>query len=191
MTSQGQSTIRWGILLSMLHIYLQQFEVIPAFIGYFLIMKGTYELCNEVKLDYMDCLKGESTRLFVCSVIYWITGLFFGYGMAIQKLILIVFYLFDILFWGNYFNKIIKYYKERLRMDEADQLRKRRMKIVKIYFALIIFLIITLLPNLLNFLSIGGPEFIDLLASILQYIFLYFMVVMRLLLSILVQTYKL
>lgn len=190
MTSQGTNTMKWGILLTVLHVYLfNKFELLPAFVGYFLVMKGMYDISAETKLDYMEKLKGESTRLFVFSVIYWITGIFIGYSYALQKLILIVFFLFDVLFFGNYLNKMVKYLKENLRTSEADKLRKQRMLFIKMYFGLIIFYAITLLPNLLVFAHIGSDGFIELLSMILQYIFISLMLLLKLFLSFLVQQF--
>ena len=155
MISTGYNQIKWGILISIIHIYISTelggFEIVPAFIGYFLIMRGTSAICSETNLEYMNSLKAESLRLFILSCVYWITGIFFGYGLAIQKLILIVFYLFDVLFFGNLLNKTVKYLKESMRLDDADKLRKNRMTFIKCYLALIIFSVIAMIPNAMGF----------------------------------------
>lgn len=195
MISTGNNMLKWGILLSILHIYIYisalglGVEILPAFVGYFLIMKGTYGICNESQLDYMQPLKAESTRLFIFSCIYWISGLFLGYYMILQKFIMIIFYLFDVLFFGNLLNKMVKYYKEKMRMAEADKLRTFRMTFIKSYLALIIFYMITILPNILSFLKIGSADFISLISNILSYIFLSLMLILKLWLSMLVQKY--
>lgn len=183
--------IKWGILISVIHVYiLGSFEVIPAFIGYFLIMRGMNMICDETKLDYMQGLKTESTRLFIFSCIYWIAGAFLGYQLALGKLILVIFYLFDVLFFGNLLNKTVKYLKEKMRLDEADRLRKNRMAFVKAYMALIIFYCITMLPNLMSFLNIGSDALIDMLSTILQYIFISLMLLLKLWLSTMIQKYS-
>lgn len=190
MISTGNNMMKWGVLISVIHIYLfNSFEILPAFIGYFLIMKGMYSIYEETGLEYLQTLKSESTRLFILSCIYWIAGIFFGYSLVPQKLILIIFYLFDVLFFGNLLNKMVKYYKEKMRLAEADKLRKFRMTFIKAYLALIIFFAVTMLPNLLLFLHIGSGGFIELLSSILQYIFVSLMLILKLWLSMLIQKY--
>lgn len=191
MISNGYNMIKWGILISIIHIYLfGTFEIIPAFIGYFLIMRGVHMICDETGLDYMQSLKKESVRLFIFSCAYWIAGLFLGYQLALEKMILVLFYLFDVLFFGNLLNKTIKYLKEKMRLDEADKLRKNRMTFVKAYMGLIIFYCVTMVPNLLHFLNIGSDSLINMLATILQYIFISLMLVIKLLLSAIIQKYS-
>ena len=72
MISTGYNQIKWGILISIIHIYISTelggFEIVPAFIGYFLIMRGTSAICSETNLEYMNSLKAESLRLFICPV---------------------------------------------------------------------------------------------------------------------------
>lgn len=191
MTSNGNNLMKWGVLISVFHIYVfGSFEIIPAFIGYFLIMRGIYSICEETGLDYLQGLKGESTRLLLFSVIYWVTGIFIGYSLVLQKLIMVVFYLFDVLFFGNFLNKTIKYYKEKMRIREADKLRKARMTFVKCYLALIVFYIITMLPNLLHFMNIGSVSMIEMLSTVLQYVFVSLMLILKLFLSMLLQKYS-
>lgn len=189
MVSTGNNLMKWGILISVIHIYVVGFEIIPAFVGYFLIMRGMYSIYEESKLDYMQKLKGESTRLFIFSCIYWITGIFFGYSCVPQKMILIIFYLFDVLFFGNFLNKMVKYYKEKMRLAEADRLRKNRMSFIKAYLILIVFFAATMIVNLLNFLHIGSTDFLDFLFGALQYIFVSLMLILKLWLSMLVQKF--
>lgn len=191
MISNGYNLIKWGILVSVIHVYiLGSFEVLPAFVGYFMIMRGIYSICDETKLDYMVSLKGESTRLLIFSLIYWIFGIFFGYQMAISKLILIAFYLFDVLFFGNLLNKTVKYLKESMQLTEADKLRANRMSFVKAYMALIVFFAITMIPALLSFLNIGSDATLDFVSTVLQYIFISLMLVLKLWLSMLIQKYS-
>ena len=191
MISNGYNMIKWGILISVLHIYLfGSFEVLPAFVGYFLIMGGMNTICDETKLDYMKSLKMESTRLFLFSCIYWIVGIFLGYQLVLGKLIMVIFYLFDVLFFGNLLNKTVKYLKENMRLDEADRLRKNRMTFVKAYMGLIIFYCITMLPNLMTFLHIGSGTVINMLSTLLQYIFISLMLLLKLWLSTMIQKYS-
>lgn len=191
MISNGYNMIKWGILISVLHIYLfGSFEVLPAFVGYFLIMGGMNTICDETKLDYMKSLKMESTRLFLFSCIYWIVGIFLGYQLVLGKLIMVIFYLFDVLFFGNLLNKTVKYLKENMRLDEADRLRKNRMTFVKAYMGLIIFYCITMLPNLMTFLHIGSGTVINMLSTLLQYIFISLMLLLKLWLSMMIQKYS-
>ena len=194
MISTGYNQIKWGILISIIHIYISTelggFEIVPAFIGYFLIMRGTSAICSETNLEYMNSLKAESLRLFILSCVYWITGIFLGYGLANQKLILIVFYLFDVLFFGNLLNKTVKYLKESMRLDEADKLRKNRMTFIKCYLALIIFSVIAMIPNAMGFFDIGKVAFRNLLSSGLSYLSISFMLILKLWLSMVIQKYS-
>lgn len=194
MISTGYNQIKWGILISIIHIYISTelggFEIVPAFIGYFLIMRGTSGICSETNLEYMNSLKAESLRLFILSCVYWITGIFLGYGLAIQKLILIVFYLFDVLFFGNLLNKTVKYLKESMRLDDADKLRKNRMTFIKCYLALIIFSVIAMIPNAMGFFDIGKVAFRNLLSSGLSYLSISFMLILKLWLSMVIQKYS-
>ena len=194
MISTGYNQIKWGILISIIHIYISTelggFEIVPAFIGYFLIMRGTSSICSETNLEYMNSLKAESLRLFILSCVYWITGIFLGYGLAIQKLILIVFYLFDVLFFGNLLNKTVKYLKESMRLDDADKLRKNRMTFIKCYLALIIFSVIAMIPNAMGFFDIGKVAFRNLLSSGLSYLSISFMLILKLWLSMVIQKYS-
>lgn len=138
----------------------------------------------------MNSLKAESLRLFILSCVYWITGIFLGYGLAIQKLILIVFYLFDVLFFGNLLNKTVKYLKESMRLDDADKLRKNRMTFIKCYLALIIFSVIAMIPNAMGFFDIGKVAFRNLLSSGLSYLSISFMLILKLWLSMVIQKYS-
>ena len=153
-------------------------------------MRGTSAICSETNLEYMNSLKAESLRLFILSCVYWITGIFLGYGLAIQKLILIVFYLFDVLFFGNLLNKTVKYLKESMRLDEADKLRKNRMTFIKCYLALIIFSVIAMIPNAMGFFDIGKVAFRNLLSSGLSYLSISFMLILKLWLSMVIQKYS-
>ena len=153
-------------------------------------MRGTSAICSETNLEYMNSLKAESLRLFILSCVYWITGIFLGYGLAIQKLILIVFYLFDVLFFGNLLNKTVKYLKESMRLDDADKLRKNRMTFIKCYLALIIFSVIAMIPNAMGFFDIGKVAFRNLLSSGLSYLSISFMLILKLWLSMVIQKYS-
>ena len=77
-----------------------------------------------------------------------------------------------------------------MRLDEADKLRKNRMTFVKAYMGLIIFYCVTMVPNLLHFLNIVSDSLINILATILQYIFISLMLVIKLLLSAIIQKYS-
>lgn len=191
MISNGYNMIKWGILISVIHIYLfGSFEILPAFIGYFMIMQGVRTICDETQLEYMKTLKSESIRLFIFSCIYWIAGVFFGYGLVLGKLIVLIFYLFDVLFFGNLLNRTVKYLKENMRLEEADRLRKNRMTFVKAYLALIIFFFATMIPNMMQFFDIGTIAMTDLLNSILQYLFISLMLFLKLWLSSIIQKYS-
>ena len=127
---------------------------------------------------------------FLFSCIYWIVGIFLGYQLVLGKLIMVIFYLFDVLFFGNLLNKTVKYLKENMRLDEADRLRKNRMTFVKAYMGLIIFYCITMLPNLMTFLHIGSGTVINMLSTLLQYIFISLMLLLKLWLSMMIQKYS-
>lgn len=183
--------MKWGILLSVIHIPVNgMFEILPAFVGYFLIMRGMYSISQETKLEYMEPLKAESTRLFIFSIVYWVTAIIFGYFSALNKLIMVVFYLFDVLFFGNFLNKMVKYFKEKMKLDEADKLRKFRMTFVKSYMALIVFFLVTLIPTVLQYVGIGSEDFLGALADILYYVFISLMMLLKLWLSMIVQKYS-
>ncbi len=191
MVSTGNNLMKWGILLSMIHIpLLSRFEILPAFVGYFFIMRGVNEICQQSGCDYMQPLKKESIRLFIGSVVYWVVALIFGYFSALNKLVMTVFFLMDILFFGNFLNKTVKYLKEKMRLDEADRLRKIRMSYLKAYLALIVFFMITIIPNGLNYLGIGSTDFLSTVADMLYYIFISLMLLLKLWLSIVVQKYS-
>jgi hypothetical protein len=84
---------------------------------------------------------------------------------------------------------MVKYYKEKMRLAEADRLRKNRMTFIKAYLILIVFFAATMIVNLLNFLHIGSTSFLDFLFSALQYIFVSLMLILKLWLSMLVQKF--
>ncbi len=194
MASSNQ-LMKWGILLSVAHIYLNlmdlvTLEMLPAFIGYFLIMRGMYGLSDDINEEYMHPLKGESTKLFIFSIVYWVAILLFGASSALGKMFLILFYLFDVKFFGNLLNKLVKYQKEKMRLADADRLRKNRMSFIKAYLALIVFLLITLIPNALNTLGIGSAGTIRFLNNTLQYIFISLMLLLKLWLSMIIQKFE-
>ncbi len=156
MISSGYKKVLWGVLISGLHInldgdlfipdYLGQFQILPSFIGYFIIFLGVKELFEECKLEYMEKLKKDAMRLIIASCALWIFGLFLPYYLEITKGLMALFYLLELLFYGDFLNKTIKYYKENNMEKYADKLRKSRMSFIKAFMALIILHLVGMIP---------------------------------------------
>lgn len=156
MISEGYKKIFWGILLSGFHmdnimIGIFTVQIIPAFIGYYLIYLGVKELCEVCGLEYMEKLKKDGLRLTIFSIGTFVYGLIFGYGLAISKAIMVLFYLIELLFYGDLLNKTVKYFKENNREKEADKLRGNRMKFIKAFMALIALHLVNMIPQVAPF----------------------------------------
>mgnify|MGYP000814354252 CR=1 FL=1 len=74
MISTGYNQIKWGILISIIHIYISTelggFEIVPAFIGYFLIMRGTSAICSETNLEQLKSRKPAAVYFVLCLLDY-------------------------------------------------------------------------------------------------------------------------
>ncbi len=163
MISSGYKKVLWGVLISGLHInldgnlfisgFLGQFQILPSFIGYFIIYLGVKELFEECKLEYMEKLKKDAMRLLIASCGLWIFGLFLPYTLEITKGVMVLFYLIELLFYGDFLNKTIKYYKENDMERYADKLRKNRMTFIKAFMALIVLHLVGMIPAIAMYIE--------------------------------------
>lgn len=155
MIGSGYKKIFWGILISGLHINIDigifAVQILPAFIGYFIIFQGVKELHEVCGLEYMEKLKKDALRLTLLSVGCFVYGLIFGYNLAISKGIMVLFYLIELLFYGDLLNKTVKYYKENNKEKEADKLRTNRMKFIKAFLALLVLHLVSMIPQVAMF----------------------------------------
>lgn len=151
MISSGYKKIKWGVLLSGLHIIIPigigYIQMIPAVFGYLVLFAGISELVDKCKLDYMEKIKKDTIRLIIFSIFTWVFGFLFSYDIALTKAIMALFYLFELLLYSDILNKTVKYYKENDMLHEADQLRKNRMKFIKLFLGIVLLQIIYMIPT--------------------------------------------
>ncbi len=151
MVGSGYKKIVWGILISGLHIVVNvgigEAQIIPSAIGYFILYLGLKVLHENAGLEYMEKLKKDGLRLLIISIAIWIYGFVFGYELVLSKAIMLLFYLVELLLYGDLLNKSVKYYKETNREKEAGILRKSRMTFIKAFMALIVLHMVGMIPQ--------------------------------------------
>jgi hypothetical protein len=185
MISNSYKKIMWGVLISGFHINVSigigVLQLIPAFIGYFILYQGITELINNAGFSYMEKVKKDTRLLIIFSIVLWCIGFLFGYMGVIVKGLMVLFYLFEILIYGDILSKTAKYYKENNRIEEETLLRKKRIKFLKFYLFVIALHIVYMLPE-----GIGG-NFTKIFIPVIEYLCITFMVIAKIWFSMIVQ----
>ena len=153
MTSNSNAfkKIMWGIIISGCHIIISNsFQIIPSFIGYFIIWLGMKELCRYGLNGYFEKVEKSAMWIFVFSLLGWIGGTIWGYTQTLSQGAAICFYLLEAALYADMLNMCVKVLKERNMIREADALRKNRMAFIKVYLAAILLCIVQMVGQAFN-----------------------------------------
>ncbi len=153
MLNNGYKMIMWGILISGLHININGFQILPAFIGYLIIILGINKLCESGAGKYFEKIKKTATLVFVLSVASWIVGSFLGYEYVLMKMLMILFYLLELVLYADILNMSVKILKDTNRTTEADKMRNNRMLMIKVFLGVIILHGVAVIPQLSGYLA--------------------------------------
>lgn len=168
MQSDGYKKIMWGILLAGLHINIGNYQVIPSFIGYFIILIGIKSLYRSVGESYFSIQK-SALFLTVLSVAGWIgSALLYGYAPIITQLYYVCFALIELIFYADLMNTSVKLLKESHLIPQADKLRKSRVSFIKSSMAVILLGLITILVPILTYPAIMLSFILKIWLSILM-----------------------
>lgn len=161
--SKGYNLIKWGILLSALHINLNLkwfgMQIIPAFIGFILIAVAINKMYKAGGERYFSKLKGETVLLVVLSVIQFIVGLLFGYAdvVGIETIMspafLLLVYMYELVVYSDLLNMTVRLYKDNNEIRSADKLRKDRRLFVKLGMVLAIVYGLAMIPHISQFVN--------------------------------------
>ncbi len=147
--AESYKLIMWGVLLSAAHIIIGRFQILPAFVGHFLILYGINKLCNEVKIEYFKEPLKTARVLLLVSLIYWVWGAFIvPYTDVLTGCIEILVFVLEIAVFGDLLNKSVKLLKENDKVKHADKMRKNRMTFIKMYLGAMIIFAVSLIPVL-------------------------------------------
>lgn len=147
--AKNYKIIMWGALLSAAHITVGRFQIIPIFIGYFIMYLGVNGLYKEAGIEYMEPVRKTATILLGVSVFYWVWGAFvFPYDELLTECIELLMYVFELSMVGDLLNKSVKLLKENDKVKNADKVRKNRMTFIKFYIGVAAIYAVSMVPAL-------------------------------------------
>ena len=147
--AESYKWIMWGVLITAAHITIGRFQIIPSFIGHFLILYGIYKLYKDVKIEYYEAPFKVAKILAVVSVVYWLWGAFMvPYTDLLTSCFEILVFILELSLFGDLLNKSVKLLKENDKVKQADKMRNNRMTFIKFYIAVIAVFAVTLVPAL-------------------------------------------
>lgn len=139
MTSNAYKKVMWGILLSGCHLEIDyKYQILPAFLGYALLWWGIHELNNTGCREYYEKVEKTAFMVMVISTVGWVAGIFVGYLNLLAEVCMVAFYLLEWLLYADLLNRSVKLLKENNRIREADSMRTNRMRLLKVFLAVII-----------------------------------------------------
>ncbi len=166
-TGNAYRKITYGILLSACHIVLNnRFEILPAFIGYFMLFLGVGELCRLGASAYYEKEKRTSTIVLVLSGVGFVAGIFLGYSSYLSQLCYVVFFLLELLFYADLLSDTRKVFKEYNMIREADKLKSDRKMVLLLGMALGIVRLLAILFSVLGYVFHLGMIFYKIMLSL-------------------------
>lgn len=169
--------IMWGTLLTVAHININGFQLIPAFIGHIMIMIGLGKLCNEVGIEYLKDAYKTAKILVVLSVVHWLWRAVFGLiTIMLTGCIEILVFVIELSLFGDFLNKTVKLLKENDKVKQADKMRNNRMTFIKFYIGVVIVFALALIPQ---FQMLGGYPANTLMLSLKIFLSLIMQTVIR------------
>lgn len=142
---QGYEKIFWGFLIAIFDINLGSVNILPDFIGYFILGSGVYKVYEEFESKDLKTANSLANLLMCYSLImsvlnYGFSNNLIGVGLnshptkQIIDLVLAIFVSSIILIMAfNIISGTIALYKERELNTEADDLEKTQRKYTVLY----------------------------------------------------------
>ncbi len=146
MTSSGYKKIMWGILLSSMTIIVNFYEIIPSFLGFYLVCLGLKDICENQGEEIFGKAFKNSLIVFILLAIRFVLGLLIGQKMLIYQGFAIIVLLIEIIVYADILNMSVKILKDTYRIREADQLREKRISTLKAGLVLAAIYVIAMLP---------------------------------------------
>ncbi|MBE5940261.1 MAG: hypothetical protein E7266_07675 [Lachnospiraceae bacterium] len=157
-SSKGYNLIKWGILLSALHInvsiWIFGVQIIPSFIGLIMIAVAIGSMYKAGGARYFKNLKSSSVKLVIVSVIQFVVGLLFGYENVsgfmnlLSPAMLLLTFLYETMVFADLLNMTVRLYKDNHEIKKADKLRKDRMLYIKLSLVLAVIYGLSMIPAL-------------------------------------------
>ncbi len=161
--AKGYNLIKWGVLLSALHININVkwfgIQIIPAFIGFIMIAVAVNKMNNSGGERYFGKIKNEAVLLVVLSLVQFGVGMLFGYAdvKGIQDILspafVLMVYMYELVVYSDLLNMTVKLYKDNNEIKSADKLRKDRRLFVKLGMALAIVYGLAMIPHVSFFVN--------------------------------------
>lgn len=150
--SKGYKFIKWGVLISALHINIHLkvggIQIIPSFIGFVIIAAGINMMNKKGGERYFAKLVKSSVTLFVVSVLQWIWGFLFTYTSVLSRAIIVAVFLIELLMYADLLNMTVRLYKDNNEIKAADKLRNDRILIIKAGMGLAVIFSLSIVPKL-------------------------------------------
>lgn len=141
--------VMWGTLLTVAHINIGSFQIVPAFVGHIMIMMGIGRLCNEVGIEYFKDAYKTAKILMLVSIAHWVWRAVFGLmTIMLTSCIEILVFVIELSLFGDFLNKTVKLLKENDKVKQADKMRKNRMTFIKFYIGVVLVFALALVPQL-------------------------------------------
>ncbi len=155
--SKGYKLIKWGLLISALHINLHfkigGIQIIPSFIGFIIIFLGIRMMNKNGGERYFDKLSRSSLYLCIVSALQWIWGFLFTYTSVLSRAIIVLVFLVELLLYADLLNMTVRLYKDNNEIRSSDKLRKDRILIIKAGMGLAVVYSLSIVPKLSVFLD--------------------------------------
>lgn len=164
---KGYNLLKWGIILTALHINLNikiggvvvGIQIIPAFIGCFIIFAAINLMYKAGGERYFSLLKKESVTLLILSIAQFVAGVLFAYSdvISVRDIVspafIMALYLYELLVYSDILNMTVRLYKDNKEIKRADKLRKDRIFLLKAGLAISLVYLLNMVPKLSVFLG--------------------------------------
>lgn len=161
--SKGYNLIKWGILISALHINLNLkwcgMQIIPSFIGFILVAVAFNRMYKAGGERYYLKLKSQGLLLVGFAVLQFIVGILFGYAdvtgieTIMSPTFLLLVYMYELVVYSDLLNMTIRLYKDNNEIKSADKLRKDRKLFVKLGLVLAVIYGLAMVPHISQFVN--------------------------------------
>jgi|GEM_PF-3351651 len=158
---RGYGLLKWGILISALHINFDTkiagFQIIPEFIGLAMVMFAVRFMNKNGGERYFKKIEKETVYLQILSVVQFVSGLILFYTInnnsLVTQALVIASFLYQVVVFTDILNVTVKLYKDNNDMQAADKLRKNRIMAIKLSMALAILWAASVAPGLRTILG--------------------------------------
>ncbi len=155
--SKGYNLMKWGILLSGLHINIHTavggLQIIPSFIGFAMVAYAINMMYKAGGARYFEKLKKDAVTVTVAAVVLFVWGLLFGYVLVVSQAMTIIAFLIELLMYADLLNMTVRLYKDNNEIKSADKLRTDRITFIKAGMGLAILHAAAMIPALNQWLN--------------------------------------